>query len=191
MKVVAFNCSPHKDGNTAHMIADVLKVLNENGIETETVQVGGSDIRGCRACNVCVKRQDMKCVFVDDILNKCIAKMVAADGIIIGSPTYFGDLTPECKALIDRAGYVIRHNGNPLVRKVGAALAPEGRAGAVHTIDSIIHLFTISGMYVASSSYWNVSLARDSGDYELDAMGKQTMRDLGANMAFLLKKLAK
>lgn len=190
MKIVAFNCSPHKDGNTAHMIADVLKVLNENGIETETVQVGGADIRGCRACGVCAKRQDLKCVFVDDILNKCIAKMVAADGILIGSPTYFSDLTPECKALIDRAGYVILHNGNPLARKVGAALSPEGRAGGIHTTDSILHFFTISGMYVASSSYWNVSLATAPGDYEKDARGRQTMLDLGANMAYLLKKLA-
>lgn len=189
MKVVAFNCSPRKDGNTSHMIKDVLKVLESEGIETEFVQVGGELIRGCRACGGCGKNKDMKCVFDDDIINSCIQKMAEADGIIIGSPTYFADLTTEAKALIDRGGYVLRANGLPVRRKVGAAVGAVRRAGAIHTLDSINHFFTINEMVVVSSSYWNMSLARAEGDYESDAEGVKTMKTLGENMAWLLKKL--
>lgn len=189
MKVVAFNCSPRKDGNTCHMIKDVLKILESEGIETELIQIGGTDIRGCRACGACSRNKDMKCVFGGDGLNDYIAKMAEADGIIIGSPTYFSDLTAEAKALIDRAGYVLRANGIPIRRKVGAAVVAVRRAGSVHVIDSIDHFFSINEMIIVSSSYWNMSLAGPEGAYENDAEGVKTMRVLGENMAWLLKKL--
>lgn len=189
MKVVAFNCSPKSGGNTAHMIRTVLDVLESHGIETEMVQVGGNDLHGCRACMGCSRSKDMRCVLDDDILNTCIAKMVEADGIIIGSPTYFSDLTTEAKALIDRAGYVTRSNGMALRHKVGAAVTAVRRAGGICTFDSINHFFSINDMYTVGSSYWNMSLARVPGDYEQDAEGVATMRDLGESMAHILVKL--
>ncbi|MBQ8179200.1 MAG: flavodoxin family protein [Candidatus Methanomethylophilaceae archaeon] len=189
MKVVAFNCSPKSEGNTAHMIRTVLDVLESHGIETEMVQVGGNDLHGCRACMGCARNKDMRCVLDDDLLNTCIAKMVEADGIIIGSPTYFSDLTTEAKALIDRAGYVTRSNGMALRHKVGAAVTAVRRAGGICTFDSINHFFSINDMYTVGSSYWNMSLARVPGDYEQDAEGVATMRDLGESMAHILVKL--
>jgi len=189
MKVVAFNCSPRKEGNTSHMIQDVLKVLNSHGIETEMIQVGGTDIRGCKACGTCGKTKDLKCVMDNDILNSCVLKMAEADGIIIGAPTYFADVNAEAKALIDRGGYVLRANGIPNRRKVGAAVVPARRAGSIHAFDTINHFFTVNEMIVVGSSYWNVSVARAEGDYEKDEEGVKTVRVLGENMAWLLKKL--
>lgn len=189
MKVVAFNCSPRANGNTAHMIATVLKVLEDHGIETEMVQVGGNDLHGCRACQGCSRNKDMRCVLSDDMLNDCIEKMVSADGIIIGSPTYFSDLTTEAKALIDRAGYVTRANGMVLKHKVGAAVSAVRRAGGICTFDSINHFFSINDMITVGSSYWNVSLSRVPGDYEEDAEGVKTMKDLGESMAWILEKI--
>jgi multimeric flavodoxin WrbA len=188
MKVVAFNCSPRKDGNTSHMIKDVFKVLEAEGIETEIVQVGGKDLHGCRACGTCSKNKNMRCVLDDDMLNMCVKKMVEADGIIIGSPTYFADCTAECKALIDRAGFVLRANGTPVRRKVGAAIAVARRAGTIHVIDTIDHFFTINEMIVIGSSYWNMSTARLDGDYEKDTEAVATMKTLGENMAWTIKK---
>ncbi len=189
MKVVAFNCSPRKEGNTAHMIRTVLEVLESHGIETEFVQVGGNDLHGCRACQGCSRNKNDKCVLADDMLNDCVQKMNEADGIIIGSPTYFSDLTTEAKALIDRAGYVTRSNGMTLKRKVGAAVVAVRRAGGICTFDSINHFFSINDMYTVGSSYWNVSLSRAPGDYEKDDEGIKTMRDLGESMAWILEKI--
>ena len=189
MKVVGFNCSPRKNGNTSHMIQDVFKVLNAEGIETELIQVGGTDIHGCRACGSCGKTKDMRCVMDDDIINLCVQKMAEADGIIIGSPTYFADVNTEAKALIDRAGYVLKANGGLLRRKAGAAVVAARRAGGIHAFDTINHFFTISEMITVGSSYWNISLARLEGDYEKDEEGIRTMKVLGENMAWLLKKI--
>lgn len=190
MKVTAFNCSPRKDGNTAHMLKTVLSVLEQNGIETEFVQVGGVDMHTCHACGKCKKNMDGKCVQDDDPLNEYSAKMVESDGILIGSPTYFADLSPEAKILIDRVGYSCgTKEGNPLKRKVGAAVVSVRRAGSVHTFDSINHFFLVKEMIIAGSNYWNMSLARNPGDYEKDDEGVSTMKTLGENMAWLLKKL--
>ena len=125
------------------------------------------------------------------MINLCIEKMAEADGIIIGSPTYFADLTPETKALIDRAGFVAKANGDMFRRKVGAAVVAVRRAGAIHVFDSINHLFFISQMIVAGSSYWNIGLGMNPGDVKKDTEGVETMRNLGANLAFLLKKMEK
>lgn len=189
MKVVGFNCSPRPEGNTSHMIKDIFKVLNAEGIETEMVQVGGKAVRGCKACGTCAKVKNLKCVIDDDIINTCVQKMVEADGIIIGSPTYFADVNAETKALIDRAGYVIKQNGNPNRRKVGAAVVAARRAGGIHTFDTINHFFSISEMFIVGSSYWNITLSRAEGDYEKDEEGVRTVKVLAENMAWLLKKI--
>ena len=188
MKVVGFNCSPKKDGNTAHMLKEVFAELEKEGIETELVQVGGKDLKACKACGKCREIKNMECVQKDEA-NDFLKKMIEADGIIIGTPTYFADLTPEAKILMDRCGYVARSNGNPLKRKVGAAVVAVRRAGSIHAFDSVNHFFTINEMIIPGSSYWNMSLALLPGDFEKDPEGVQTMKNLGINMAWLLKKL--
>jgi multimeric flavodoxin WrbA len=189
MKVVAFNGSARKDGNTAILINYALKELQQEGVDTELIQFAGHSIPGCNACMRCFQTKDEKCVIEDDIVNDCIARMIAADGIILGSPTYFADLTPEMKALIDRAGFVARANDNMLRRKVGAAIAVARRAGAIHTFDSINHFFLITQMIIPGSLYWNIGIGKDKGEVEKDDEGIQIMKTLGQNMAWLLKKL--
>jgi multimeric flavodoxin WrbA len=189
MKVVAFNGSPRKDGNTATLIRHVLAELEKERIETETVQIGGKSIHGCTACMKCFENKDKKCVIDNDIVNDCIEKMVEADGIILASPTYFADLTPEIKALIDRAGLVARADGGLFKRKVGAAVIAVRRAGSIHVFDSINHLFTITQMIIPGSSYWNIGMGRAEGEVEKDEERIRTMQTLGQNMAWLLKKL--
>lgn len=190
MKVVAFNGSPRKDGNTSILIRSVLEALESAGIETQTVQVGGQPVRGCIACFKCFENKDRHCAVGKDMLNDCIDHMLAADGIILGSPTYFSCMTPEIKALIDRAGMVSRANGMMLRRKVGTAVVAARRAGSVHTFDSINHFFTIGEMIIPGSSYWNMGFGREKGEVEGDAEGLAVMRTLGENMAWLLKKIA-
>jgi multimeric flavodoxin WrbA len=190
IKVVAFNGSPRKDGNTARLIKAVLNELRQEGIDTEIVQVGGQTIHGCRACYKCRENRNRRCSHDDDIVNACIEKMIDADGILLGSPTYFADLSPEMKALIDRAGFVAKGNGDLFKRKVGAAVVAVRRAGAVHAFDSINHFFTICQMIIPGSSYWNIGVGLDQGDVDQDAEGLRTMKTLGQNMAWLLKKIA-
>ncbi|GBC60588.1 flavodoxin family protein [Desulfonema ishimotonii] len=190
MKVVAFNGSPRKDGNTSHMIRHVLEALEKQEIETEMVQLGGKKIRGCMACYKCFESKDKRCAVDKDILNDCIEKMLDADGIILGSPTYFANMSTELKALIDRAGIVAKANEDMFRRKVGAAVVAVRRAGSVHTFDSINHFFTIGQMIIPGSSYWNMGIGMDKGDVEKDDEGVQTMKTLGENMAWLLKKIA-
>jgi len=189
MKVVAFNGSARKDGNTAILIRRVFAELEAEGIETELVQLAGQPIRGCTACGQCYKNKNQRCVIENDIVNDCIEKMRAADGIILGSPTYFADLTPEMKALIDRAGYVARANDDMFKRKVGAAVVAVRRAGSVHTFDSINHFFLIGQMIIPGSIYWNMGIGRAKGEVEQDEEGLQTMKTLGQNIAWLLKKI--
>ena len=190
MKVVAFNGSPRKDGNTARLIGHVFSPLQEAGIETELVQLGGNLIHGCKACYHCHgPGKNGRCIQTDDMVNDCIAKMIKADGIILASPTYFADLTPELKALIDRAGLVTRASGELLKRKAGAAVVAVRRAGAVHVFDSINHFFLICQMIVPGSSYWNLGIGRQEGEVEGDEEGLGTMKALGENMAWLLRRL--
>jgi multimeric flavodoxin WrbA len=189
MNVIAICCSPRKNGNTARMLRTALAEIAQEGIATELVELAGQTLRGCRACGVCKERKDQRCSMKDDGLNDLLARMIAADGILIGSPTYFADVTAETKALIDRVGYVSRANGDLLKRKVGAAVVAARRAGAIHAFDTINHLFTIGQMIIVGSSYWNVGIGRDVGDVEQDAEGLETMRTLGTNMAWILRKL--
>lgn len=189
MKVVAFNGSPRKDGNTSILVKHVFKKLKEHGIECELVNITGKPIRGCTACMKCKENLNKKCVYDDDIINECIAKMIEADGIIIASPTYFANMTAETKALIDRAGYVTRANGNLLKRKVGAAVVAVRRAASLNVFNTINDFFLIGEMIVVGSSYWNLGVGREIGDVESDKEGIETMETLGENMAWLLKKL--
>jgi multimeric flavodoxin WrbA len=190
MKVVAFNGSARKDGNTAILLNYALAELQKEGFDTELVQLAGKNIRGCTACRKCFEKKDKRCSGVtNDVVNEYIAKMIDADAIILGSPTYFADITSEMKALIDRAGFVSRGNDDLFKKKVGAAVVAMRRAGAIHAFDSINHFFFINQMIVPGSSYWNVGIGRDIGEVEADAEGVQTMKTLGQNMAWLLKKL--
>ncbi|MCD6389261.1 MAG: flavodoxin family protein [Desulfobulbaceae bacterium] len=189
MNVIAFSGSARKGGNTAILIREVLAELEKEGITTELVELSGKKINGCTACMKCFDNKDQRCSVKDDIINDCIEKMLAADGIIIGSPTYFADLSPQTKALIDRTGMVARANSNMFRRKAGAAVVAARRAGAIHVFDSINHFFTIGEMIIPGSSYWNIGMGRQKGEVESDKEGMDTMGTLGRNMAWLLKKL--
>jgi multimeric flavodoxin WrbA len=188
MKVIAFNGSARRNGNTAILIREVFSELEDEGIATEMVQLAGKTIRGCTACGKCFENKNKRCAIDNDFANECIDKMVEADGIILASPTYFADVTAEIKALIDRAGYVARANPDMLTRKIGAAVVAVRRAGAIHAFDTLNHFFLISQMIVPGSSYWNIGIGRAIGDVEQDEEGLETMRMLGRNMAWLLKK---
>jgi multimeric flavodoxin WrbA len=190
MKVVAFNGSARRGGNTAILLRHVLGELAQEGIETELVELAGATIHGCLACRKCSVRKDRRCSQTGDMGNVYIDKMAAADGILLGSPTYVADITPEIKALIDRACLVSRANGSMFRRKVGAAVVAVRRAGAIHAFDALNHFFLISEMIIPGSSYWNIGIGREPGDVEKDEEGIQTMKTLGRNMAWLLKKVA-
>jgi multimeric flavodoxin WrbA len=187
MKVVAFNGSPRKEGNTYHSIRIVLKELEKEGIGTEIVQLGGANIKGCRACYKCFEQKNSRCIQNDD-LNGFVEKMIEADGIIIGSPTYFSNVSTEVKALIDRAGLVTRANDFLLKRKVGAAVIAARRAGGTHVYSSINFFFGIGQMIIPGANYWNLGIARNPGDVLKDDEGVATFENLGQNMAWLLSK---
>ncbi len=187
MKVIAINGSPRKQSNTQLLLERVCRRLEKHGIETEIIRIGGQPLRGCLACGKCFENQDGTCIIKNDIMNGVIAKMVEADGILLGSPTYFSDVSTEMKALIDRAGYVTLANGEQLRGKVGAAVAAVRRAGAQHVINSMHHFFSIQQMPIATSSYWNMGYGAAAGEVEYDSEGMQTMDNLAENMAWLLK----
>ena len=189
MKVVAFNGSPRKDGNTTILLNLVLDELRMEGIETELVQLAGETLSGCIACNKCVENKDQKCAVGKDRVNEYIAKMREAQGILLGSPTYISDMTANMKALIERSARVSGSNGDLLKRKVGAAVVAVRRAGSTHVLSSMNYFFLITQMIVPGSSYWNLGVGRNPGDVKNDAEGIQTMKTLGQNMAWLLKKI--
>ncbi len=189
MKVVAFNGSARRGGNTAILLGHVLGELANEGIETELVELAGAKIHGCLACRKCSTIKDRHCSQTDDMGNVCIDKMAAADGILLGSPTYVTDVSPEIKALIDRACLVNGANGGMFRRKVGAAVVAVRRAGAIHAFDTLNHFFLISEMISPGSSYWNIGIGREPGEVEKDEEGIRTMKTLGRNMAWLLKKV--
>jgi multimeric flavodoxin WrbA len=189
MKVIAFNGSARKDGNTAVLLKRVLGVLEAEGIETELIQLAGEQIHGCTACRACFETKNQSCVITDDNVNAYIQKMLAADGVILGSPTYFGMMSPEMKALIDRTGFACRATPDALKFKVGAAIAVARRAGAMTTFDAINHFFLINQMIVPGSSYWNIGMANRKNEIDKDEEALKTMDDLGRNMAWLIKKI--
>jgi len=183
---VAFNGSPRKDGNTSILIKRVFNELEKEGIETEFVQLSGNDIRGCIACYKCFENKDRHCAVKSDKANEYIEKMDEAEGIILGSPVYFNDVTAEMKALIDRAGFVSLANKRMLKNKVGAAVVAVRRVGATHTMDSMNHLFLSQEMVTVGRA---IGIGRNKGEVEKDEEGMQLVKSLGQRMAWLLKKI--
>lgn len=189
MKIVAFNGSARKNGNTTHLLNLVLEELAAEDIKTELVELAGQPLRGCIACYKCFERKNSRCAVEDDMLNDCLAKMAEADGILLGSPTYFADVSASMKALIERSGMVARANGHLFRRKLGASVVAVRRAGASHVFSSLNYFFLIGQMVLVGSSYWNIGIGREPGEVLKDEEGVTTMRDLGRNMAWLLKKI--
>jgi multimeric flavodoxin WrbA len=190
MRVVAFNGSGRKDGNTYLLLKTVLAELKAEGVETELIQMAEkSPIQGCISCYKCMEKKNMQCIVDTDPFNGYFQKISQADGILLGSPVYFSDITAGMKALIERCGLVARANGNLLKRKVGAGVIAVRRAGSNHSLASLNYLFLISEMIIPGSSYWNMGFGRNPGEVANDAEGIETMITLGKNMAWLLKRL--
>ena len=185
MKVVAINGSPRKEGNTEILLRRVLDQLSGSGWETELVQLGGKKIRGCTSCYQCFVKKDSRCVVKTDIFNEYLEKILAADAIILGTPTYFSDVSSEMKAFIDRAGFVSIANGGLFRGKIGAAVVAVRRGGGIHAFDTINHMFLMSGAIVPGSIYWNLGFGLDKGDVMNDEEGLQNMEDLGNTIAWL------
>ena len=192
MKVVVFNGSPRSEGNTKLCLDMVTDELEKAGIEVEYIWMGMDKIQGCISCYQCAKNRDKKCGVKTDKLNEYLEKMVEADGIILGSPTYFADTTARMKALIERAGLVSKVNDSLLKYKVGASVVSVRRAGATHVFSSMNYFFLINQMFVVGSSYWNLGVNPNVSEPEKmmeDKEGIATFQNLGKNMAYLLKKL--
>jgi multimeric flavodoxin WrbA len=186
-KVIAINGSPRRDGNTSILMGHIIEELEKEGIATEEVNLGGRVARGCTACMKCLEAQDGHCVFDDDIINTCIDKMVDADGIILGSPVYFLDVTAEMKGLIDRAGFVAMVNRDLFRRKVGVPVTVMRRAGAATALNTMINFMAYSGMIVPGKPV--IGIGREIGAVERDEEGIGRAHDTGKNMAWLLKAL--
>ena len=183
MKVLIINGSPHKNGCTATALKEVEKILNEEGITTQTIHIGNEDIRGCIACNYC--KEHHKCTF-NDIVNEAAEIFEECDGILIGSPVYYSGMNGTLKSFLDRlfnSSYIKKS------MKVGAAVISSRRAGSTSVLDEIYKYFGISNMPIATSSYWNEVHGFKSEDLLKDKEGLQTMRNLGRNMAFLIKSI--
>ena len=187
MKLVAFNGSPRIGGNTEFLLKELIKVTQANGIASELIQVGGKNIRGCLACYKCFENVNKRCSVDTDMFNQIMEKMVLADALILGSPTYFTDVSAELKAVIDRSGLVSQANGVLFKGKIGAAVVAVRRAGATHVFDTINHMFLMSQMIVPGSIYWNLGIGLDKGDVLNDAEGMRNMRHLGTVIAWLGK----
>ena len=184
MKVLLLNGSPHPKGNTAIALNEMVKIFDESGVETELIQVGGKDIRGCIACNSCAGKG--RCVF-DDLVNETAPKFEAADGLVAGSPVYYASANGTLVSFLDRLFYSTPFDKT---MKVGAAVTVARRGGTTAAFDELNKYFTISGMPVASSQYWNNIHGREPGEAARDAEGLQTMRTLARNMVFLMKSIA-
>ncbi|MDF2569760.1 MAG: reductase [Sporomusa sp.] len=190
MKVIAFNGSPRKEGNTYAALSAVGEELKQQGIEFEIVHVGNKAVRGCIACMGCVKNQNERCVIDTDEVNDWIQKMKEADGIVLGSPVYYAGIAGTMKSFLDRAFFVTSVNNSMLRNKVGATAVAVRRSGGVSTFDSLNHYIMYSEMLMPTSNYWNVTHGLMPGEAIKDEEGTQIMRVLGKNMAWLLKVLA-
>lgn len=191
MKVVAINGSARKDGNTYQLLRMVCEELEKEGIATEIVNLRGRKLKGCIACMKCWEKKNRRCAVEKDDMNEVIGMLEAADGILFGSPTYFANVSTELKAVIDRAGMVAKANGDMFARKAGAGVVAVRRGGGIEVFNAMNHFFLIGQMVVPGSSYWNLGRGLDKGDVQKDEEGIMTMRTLGRNMAWVMKKLAK
>jgi len=186
MKVIGFNGSPRRDGNTSILFNHVFREIEKESIETELIQLSAKEIHGCIACYKCFENKDQQCAVKDDAANEYIKMMTKAQGIILGSPVYFIDVTPEMKALIDRSGFVSRANGGMYRNKVGAVVAAFRRSGAMHAIDTMNHFLVSQEIFIVGRA---IGVGRDKGEVEKDEEGMQLVKTLGQRMAWLLKKL--
>lgn len=189
MKLLAVNGSPRKEGNTSRMLDRVCRPLAEAGIEVETVYMHGLDFAQCKACCACMKKKDKHCHGYKDDCNEIIDKVIASDIILLGSPVYFGSVTGQIKAFMDRVGFVNRVNEQFLPRKIGAAVTPARRAGEVLTFAELNLWFLINGMVVPGSSYWNVGHGLKEGDIEQDKEAMETCDELAKNLLWLAEKI--
>ena len=189
MQVIAINGSPKRNGNTARLLGAVAAPLSAAGISTEIVHLADYPVNSCRGCLACGKNKNNLCAITSDALNTLFQRMVVADGIVLGSPVYFSDVTSELLALIHRTGMVSRVNGDLFKRKIGAGVVAVRRGGAIHAFDTLNHFFLIGQMIVAGSNYWNLGVGRLPGEVEKDEEGMATMRVLGENIAWLLEKI--
>ncbi|MCE5243906.1 MAG: flavodoxin family protein [Syntrophobacteraceae bacterium] len=189
MKAIAVNGSPRKGGNTEILLRKVLEPLQAEGWEVELIQVGGKNIRGCLACYKCFENRDLRCSRKDDIFNDIMEKIVPVDAIILGSPTYFTDVSSEMKALLDRAGLVAVANDGAFAGKIGAAVVAVRRGGGTHAFDTMNHMFLMSRMIVPGSTYWNLGYGLGKGEVEKDAEALRNMENLGETIAWLGKAL--
>lgn len=187
MKVVAFNGSPNKKGNTYEAIKLVADELEKEGIEVEIINVGSQAVRGCIACGGCGRNKNEKCVLPGDSLNEWVQKMKEADGIILGSPVHYSGVAGTMKSFLDRAFYVAGSNGNLLRHKVGASVVAVRRTGGMPTFQQLNNYINYSEMLMPASSYWNVIHGTAPGEIHGDEEGVQIMRTLGQNMAWLMK----
>jgi multimeric flavodoxin WrbA len=186
MKVIAFNGSPRKDGNTTTLISYLLREIEKEGIETELIQLSAKAIHGCVACYKCFENQNQRCAVNNDAVNEYIEKLITAQGIVLGSPSYFQDVTAEMKALIDRAGFVGLANGKMYKNKVGASLSCFRRSGGMHTVETMNHFFFSNEIIIAGRA---MSVAKDKGEVEKDEEGVQMAQTLGQKIAWMMKKL--
>ena len=186
MKILAISGSPRQGGNTDMILRVALDVLEEKGIETEFISLAGKSILPCTACVACKKAP--RCTLKDDF-DSIFRAMIESDGFIVGSPVYFGSATPELVALLDRAGYVARHNGNLFNRKVGGPIAVARRIGQNFTVAQLLMWYMINGMIVPGSSYWNIAFGREKGEVMQDEEGLRTIRTFAENIAWLLEKI--
>jgi multimeric flavodoxin WrbA len=189
MKVVLFNSSPRKEGNTYSCLNIVIDELKKEGIECEYIWIGSENLKGCTACGSCAENKDRKCVLKGDNMNEYIKKMIEADGIILGTPTYYANVTANMKALMERSAEVCLASGNLLKRKVGAGVIAVRRGGGAHVFSSLNYFFLISQMVVVGSSYWNLGYGKLPGEVMDDEEGIQTFKTLGQNFAYVLKKM--
>ncbi|MFT5698471.1 MAG: multimeric flavodoxin WrbA [Desulforhopalus sp.] len=187
MYAIAINGSPRKGGNTEMLLKEVLSELDAGGWETELVKVGGTAIRGCIACQKCFETKDNKCAQTKDKFNDIHEKLLRADAIIMGSPTYFAAISADLKALVERAGYVAYANDHAFTGKIGAAVVAVRRGGATHAYDTINHMYQMSRMVLPGSTYWNIGIGLAKGDVAEDAEGMANMRHLGKSIDWLGK----
>jgi len=190
MKAIAINGSPRPGGNTEIMLKKVLEPLDAAGWSTEYIKIGGRPLRGCTACFKCFEQKDMRCSVQVDTMNEYLGKIYGADAVILGSPTYFTDVSAEMKALIDRAGMVALANGGALKGKIGAAVVAVRRGGATHVFDTINHMFLMSSMIVPGSIYWNMGVGLETGEVLGDEEAMRNMAHLGQTIAWLGRAIA-
>ena len=187
MKALAISGSPRKGGNTETLLREVLKPLEAAGWETAFIQVGGAKIKGCAACYKCFENKDKRCAVKNDVFNDVLEQMLEADALILGSPTYFTDVSAEMKALLDRSGIVSVANAGALAGKIGAAVVAVRRGGGTHVYDTINHMYLMNGMIVPGSSYWNLGYGLNPGEVANDAEAMRNMKHLGQAIAWLGK----